>query len=45
MECSWCKYRFACWPNMQERESVFSKAKSKPMVAYTELNNMEGEAA
>ena len=45
MECSWCKYRFSCWPNLQERESVFSKAKSKPIVAYTELNNMEGEVA
>jgi hypothetical protein len=45
MECSWCKYRFSCWPNLQERESVFSKAKSKPIVAYTELNNMEGEAS
>ena len=45
MECSWCKYRFSCWPNMQERESVFSKAKSKPMVAYTELNSMGEEAA
>jgi len=45
MECSWCKYRFSCWPNLQERESVFSKAKSKPIVAYTELNTMEGEAA
>ena len=45
MECSWCKYRFSCWPNLQERESVFSKAKSKPIVAYTEINNMEGEVA
>jgi hypothetical protein len=38
--CSWCKYRFECWPTLQERESVFSKAKSKPMVSYTELNNI-----
>ena len=41
IECSWCKYRFSCWPNLQERESVFSKAKSKPIVAYTQLNNTD----
>jgi len=38
--CSWCKYRFECWPGLQERESVFSKAKNKPMVSYTQLNNL-----
>ena len=44
MECSWCKYRFSCWPKLQERGSIFSKAKSKPIVAYTEINNLgEGE--
>lgn len=33
--CSWCKYRFTCWPGLQERESIPSRAKSRPIVAYT----------
>ena len=42
-ECSWCRFRLACWPGLQERESVWSKAKNKPMVAYTQLNNQPEE--
>ena len=42
-ECSWCRFRFSCWPGLQERESVWSKAKNKPMVAYTQLTNFPEE--
>ena len=35
MTCSWCKYRFTCWPGLQERESIPSKAKNRPIVSYT----------
>ena len=42
-ECGWCRFRFACWPGLQERESVFSKAKNKPTVAYTQLTNFPEE--
>jgi hypothetical protein len=33
--CSWCEYRFKCWPTLQEIPSLSSKAKNKPIVAYT----------
>ena len=38
-ECGFCRYRFACWPTLQERPSVVSKAKEPKMVGYVELNN------
>ena len=37
-ECGFCRYRFACWPTLQERPSVVSKAKEPKMVGYVELN-------
>ena len=36
-ECSWCKYRYKCWPSLQELPSLASQAKEPPMVAYIEI--------
>ena len=36
-ECSFCRYRFSCWPNLQERSAVMSKAKQPKTVAYVSL--------
>jgi len=32
--CIFCSYRFSCWPTLEERESVVSKAKEPKMVPY-----------
>ena len=39
-ECSWCSFRHACWPGLQERPSLVSKAEQPPMVSYTEINSV-----
>ena len=36
-ECGFCRYKFSCWPNIQERPAVMSKAKEPKTVAYVEL--------
>ena len=36
-ECGWCKYRYKCWPSIQELPSLASQAKEKPIVAYVEI--------
>ena len=36
-ECSFCDYRFSCWPNLQELPAVKSQAKEPKMVNYVEL--------
>jgi hypothetical protein len=36
-ECGWCKYRYKCWPSLQELPSLASQAKDPPMVAYIEI--------
>jgi len=36
-ECCWCKYRYKCWPSVQELPSLASQAKNPPMVAYIEI--------
>lgn len=36
-ECGWCKYRYKCWPSLQELPSLASQAKEPPMVAYIEI--------
>jgi hypothetical protein len=36
-ECNFCRYRFACWPELEERPSVVSKAKQPKTVAYVSL--------
>ena len=33
-ECGFCRYRFSCWPEIQERPAVMSKAKQPKTVAY-----------
>ena len=38
-ECSWCKYRYKCWPSLQELPSLASQAKDPPIVAYVEIAN------
>ena len=40
-ECSWCSFRHACWPGLQERPSLVSKAEQPPMVSYTQINNVQ----
>jgi hypothetical protein len=40
-ECSWCSYRYACWPTLQERPSILSKAENPPMVSYVEIKEAE----
>ena len=42
-ECGWCKYRFKCWPSLQELPSLASQAKEKPMVAYIEIADVYKE--
>jgi hypothetical protein len=36
--CSFCSYRFDCWPNLEELPSIMSEAKEPPIVPYVELN-------
>jgi len=36
-ECGFCRYRFACWPGLEERPSVASQAKQPKTVAYVSL--------
>lgn len=35
--CSFCAYRFDCWPELQELPSVMSDAKEPPIVPYVKL--------
>ena len=35
--CMFCRYRFDCWPEIDERPAVMSKAKEPKMVAYISL--------
>jgi len=36
-ECGFCRYRFACWPGLEERPAVASQAKQPKTVAYVSL--------
>jgi len=36
--CSYCKHRYACWPNLQYLPSVESKSFDPPYKYYTEIN-------
>ena len=36
--CSWCDYKDACWPGVEHRTAIFSKAQNKPWKDYTEVN-------
>lgn len=35
--CSFCRYRFSCWPEIQERPAVMSQAKQPKIVSYITL--------
>jgi len=37
--CSFCSYRYDCWPDMKELPAVMSQAKEPKTVAYIELAN------
>ena len=36
-ECGFCRYRFTCWPGLQELPAVASQAKQPKTVAYVSL--------
>lgn len=36
-ECGWCKFRYKCWPTLQEIPSLVSSAKELPIVPYVEI--------
>lgn len=36
-KCKFCSYRFECWPTLQYKEAVMSKAKEPKMVPYVEI--------
>jgi len=36
-ECGFCRYKFSCWPGLQERPAVASQAKNPKTVAYVTL--------
>jgi hypothetical protein len=36
-ECGFCRYKFSCWPGLQERPAVMSQAKQPKTVAYVSL--------
>ena len=38
-ECGWCKYRYKCWPQLQELPSLASQAKEPPIVPYVEISD------
>lgn len=33
-DCKFCSYRFSCWPTLEERPNILSKAKEPRSVAY-----------
>ena len=37
-ECGWCKFRYKCWPTLQEIPSLVSAAKELPIVSYVEID-------
>lgn len=43
--CSWCEYRYDCWPGLKEIASLCSQAQDKPIVAYTYIAEEDEEAA
>jgi len=43
--CSWCDYKWDCWPDIDHRAAVFSKAQNPPWVDYTQINNVPQEEA
>lgn len=41
--CTFCPYRYACWPGLEHRPAVMSSAKDPKKVYYTELNYIPDE--
>ena len=37
--CTFCSYRYSCWPEIEERPAVMSKAKDPKTVAYVKLTD------
>ena len=37
-ECGWCRFRYKCWPTLQEIPSLVSAAKELPIVSYVEID-------
>tara|TARA_R100001377_G_C3166661_1_gene101558 strand:- start:8 stop:877 length:870 start_codon:yes stop_codon:yes gene_type:complete len=37
--CGFCSYKKKCWPELQIRDSLLSKAKVKPVAYYIEINS------
>jgi len=35
--CGWCKYRYDCWPDVQDLPSLVSQAKQPPVIPYIEI--------
>lgn len=42
-ECGWCKYRYKCWPGLQERPSLVSRAENPPMVSYVKIADAKSD--
>ena len=43
--CSWCRFRYKCWPSLIERPSIPSSAKEPPVVGYVEIADEYKEKA
>ncbi len=43
-ECGFCSFKHKCWPNLQTRTAVMSKAQNPPMVDYVLLSPEYAEA-
>lgn len=37
-QCTFCDYKYSCWPGLQYRSAVKSEAENAPMVYYTSLD-------
>ena len=43
-ECGFCSFKHKCWPNLQTRTAVMSKAQNPPVVDYVLLSPEYAEA-
>lgn len=41
--CSFCDFKYSCWPNLQYKRSIPSKAKNPKRVYYTHIEESEDE--
>jgi len=42
--CTFCAYRFSCWPTLEERPSIYSNAKEPKMVHYISIKEEQASA-